>query len=128
MSTRNREIEKIYIEQLRNIETVVFTLNCKKESTETDIKRLRTPLRKPNYPSEPSKPDIKGFSLFSLIVLDVVDSIIIFKICRIVGGIFSSVFIESTIPWFIVCLMALFLILAFRVKTKDSKEYKERMK
>lgn len=53
---RNSEMEKIYMQQLRDMESAVYFLTAKKRQYERDIYNLRLPFRDPE---DPPKPKVK---------------------------------------------------------------------
>lgn len=53
MMKRNHEMEKIYMQQLKNIESAVYFLTQKKREYERDIYKLRSPYNNPSDPQEP---------------------------------------------------------------------------
>lgn len=57
---RNHDIERIYMQQLRNLESAVYVLRRKKRECEEEIAYLKEPLENPEKPEKPQF-DIKGF-------------------------------------------------------------------
>lgn len=55
---KNHEVERIYMEQLRNIETSVYILSKRQKQTEGQIQQLRTPILKN---ADPYKPKFRSY-------------------------------------------------------------------
>ncbi|MBQ8549575.1 MAG: hypothetical protein IJ427_13845 [Lachnospiraceae bacterium] len=53
MVERSHEIEQIYMQQLKNIESAVYVLRVKKSSYENSLKNLRKPIADPVDPKKP---------------------------------------------------------------------------
>ena len=75
---KNREVERIYMEQLRNIETSVYILDKKEKQTKSIINQLRKPIAKPKNPYEPHLSTYIKDSLFWFLPLIIV--IILYKV------------------------------------------------
>lgn len=66
MVERNHEIEQIYMQQLKNIESAIYVLGAKKKSYENNLKNLRKPIVDPRDPEKPKKDVVKLLKIFWL--------------------------------------------------------------
>ena len=87
---RNHEIERLYMEQIRNAVTAVDVLSKKVARIDREIKRLNTPIAKE---SMPDKPDIKYYcsdsGIWFLPILLLIFVLIVFGLIKFLLSAFS---------------------------------------
>lgn len=125
---RNHEIEKLYMEQIRNIETAIYILNERKNSIRNEMQRLRIPRSRPNQPFKPYKPDTNLLSIIGIVIVNIILPIIYFKVCGFIGDIFTSHFFEVKLPSTLTILTILFSIWCIFAVREDHKNYSKQMK
>lgn len=90
---RNREMERIYMKQLRDMESAVYFLTAKKAQYERDIYNLRLPYRNPE---EPIKPEFDTGTVLEnaifIFIFRLIQAVICIDICSYLVWIFTDIF------------------------------------
>lgn len=126
---RNHEVEKLYMEQLRNIETAVYVIGNERENLVSGKNRLKIPTRVPSLQFvEPYKPELSLSSLFVLAIVAIVFLVVVFKVFGTVGDWLCSDHIGKTCPVIVSLAVIAGYIAVFCMTIKDWKEYDKQKK
>lgn len=126
---RNHEVEKLYMEQIRNIETAVHMISNERENLMNYKNSLKIPTRVPSlHYVEPFKPDFGLFTLLGSTIGAIIFLVVVFKLFGTVGEWLSSKFIGRTCPRIIAFAVIIGLIAFLFIVVKHWKEYNEDMK
>lgn len=135
-TTRNHDIERIYMKLLQDTETSVYYLHNKLNRTERQINKLRAPIKKIN---DPSKPQFRNYYESGIFFLVFVVPAVIYLLYWLLGAILSG---SSFLSWllsgglkFIKALFFVALVISIIVgifgfisTISDYKEYKAAQK